>query len=143
MPDASLLHQWIEEKEAELRRLRADGERVKNDIARTVRQVNHLKALLTLEESHPAKQTKLRPAGPAGKFKGISLLEAALAVLQQAREANLDEIVKDLIDGGFDFEGRSPKRTVFLVLKNYAAGKNGKSPITRSGTTFSMKEETN
>ncbi len=129
MPDARIVARWLDDEEAQIKRLIARRDRLDAEIAKSTHKASLLKALLALQtNAYVVEQTTL----PKGRFSdGVSVRDAALTVLREQRRATLDEIIAALEAGGLDFNGHSPKRVVFLTLTNLIRSKNGSAPIRR------------
>ena len=135
MPNPKVMNDWLDTEQREIQRLIREREGLSAEIAKHEQIVAHLKTLITLQNGGaPFQQMPLK----SGRFKGVSLRDAILIVLREQKQAPLDSLVNSMIAGGFDFDGRSPKRTVFLALSNMAQSKD--SLIERDGTNFQMKE---
>lgn len=62
-----------------------------------------------------AEQVRL-PLEEKARFMGMSPREACTGLLKERGEMTLEELVQELIEGGFEFRGRSPRRTVNMAL---------------------------
>lgn len=129
------LKDWIDDHERDLLSLKKEREAIDEKIAKVEQMVSHLKALLSLETGNGRQLPLVQ-----GRFKGVSLRNAALTVIREQQEADLEDLANLLVAGGFEFDGRNPNRTTFLTLCNLATMKDGRAPVKRRGTHFTYLE---
>ena len=123
MPSHRDLQAWLGEEERELQERVRERDRINADIAKREQIVAHLRHLMALKNGGSVTQQMVLRGG---RFKDVALREAILIVLQEQKSpASLDAVCNALLAGGFDFSGKSPKRSAFIALENLTRRNDG------------------
>lgn len=104
----------------ELKPIQEEIEKLDKEINRLSDCIVQVKGLIATEnarlKSTPTPSASASPSAAADKFMSMNIREACRLIIKENKKIHADKLIKILLEGGFHFGSKNPKRMVMASL---------------------------